>query len=209
MRKRWLLTICIVIYFLLYYLLYVKVFDAQLFQMIFENNSDSVNALYSIYDKISGLFIVFGITSVLIRLLVVSLLMYGCYAATKETLKIRNIKIASFLKCALYAESAYILQSLAQLCRYINDTPSKISDFSEVPFSLYSLMGSEEMDTWITYSLNTLNLFEIIYCIVLFLAFEMTMKLTKKDALNLLTITYFPIFLLSYILHVGILFLTM
>ncbi len=209
MRKSWLLTICIAIYFLLYYLLYVKVFDAQLFQMIFKNSSDSVNALYSIYDKISGLFIVFGITSVLIRLLVVSLLMFGCYSAAKETLKIREIKIASFLKCALYAESAYLLKNLVQLCIYINETPSKISDFSEVPFSLYSLMGNEEMDAWIMYSLNTLNLFEIIYCIVLSLAFEKTMKLTKKDSLNLLTITYFPILLLGYILHIGILFLTM
>lgn len=209
MQNRWLLIICTFIYLLLYYILHTQVFDAQLFQMMFENSSDETNTLYDIYNKISCFIILIATTSVLIRLLVVSLLMYGSYSVAKETFKIRDIQFASFLKCTLYAESAYILQHIVQLYRYINEIPSKISDFSKVPLSLYSLMGSEEMEGWMIYSLNTLNLFEVVYCVILMLSFKKTMKLTKKDSFNLLTLTYFPILLLNYILRIGIQLLTM
>lgn len=209
MRTRWVLFVCIILYFFIYYSLYVNFFDAHIFHILFANNSAEAEQLYDVYNKISWIFILFGTVFVIIRLFVVAMLMYAGYYVVKDSISIQNINISQFFKCLVYPEFVYIIQNTVLLFTYKNSPPTTISEFSKIPLSLYCLIGNEDMDKWLFYSLNSLNLFEILYCVILYLSFVFIMKLSKVESFKLLFYTYLPVLLLGYMLRIGVMYITM
>lgn len=209
MRTRWLFLLCLALNIAILYILYVYVCDETMFMHFFSNKNDEVAVLYVSYSKIRWLLILLGVVVVVSRIAVVTLLAHALYSVFKNTIYNVTIAVSKFLKCFLYAEFAYILQNIVQLCIFINNKPASISDFSVVPLSLYDLIGNDNMEEWLSYSLNSLNLFEFFYCVILCLSFVYVMKLSKEKSFKLLIYTYLPVLFLGYLLRVGLMYITM
>ena len=80
-----------------------------------------------------------------------------------------KVSFRSLFKIALFAESAFVAAAMLRLVLLaFFHTIDRLEDWqSFAPLSLYSLMKASTVPSWLVYPLQTLNLFEIAYMVLL------------------------------------------
>jgi hypothetical protein len=108
---------------------------------------------------------------------------------------------ASFKKLWQYImiiEIIFVLPEIIKMLYFMtlpdSVTYQEIRDF--YPFSLQSLTGSDEIAAQYRYPLQAINLFEIIYIILLILVFHTVSKRSLAQSTVVVIFTYLPLFLL-------------
>jgi len=115
-----------------------------------------------------------------------------------------KIKYKSIFKLVLVAEFVWLLPSLILIVWFgLIDTSYTFTDVQYfAPLSLLNLFDASQLDSWLIFPLKSLNLFEVIYLLVLALGIK---KIIKKDYDSALKFTL-PVY--GSALVVWILFVT-
>jgi hypothetical protein len=115
-----------------------------------------------------------------------------------------NTNFKSIFKVVLVAEFVWLLPSLILLVWFgLIDTSYTFNDVQYfAPLSLLNLFDASQLDSWLIFPLKSLNLFEVIYLLVLALGIK---KIMKKDYDSALKFTL-PVY--GSALVVWILFVT-
>lgn len=113
----------------------------------------------------------------------------------------------SFVKLwqfALFAEILFIVPELLKMIYFIQ--PAEGTTFQEIrdfyPFSLFSLVDAQSVASKYHYPLRALNLFELIYIILLVLGFHTISKRSIKESVLVILFSYVLFFLLWLIFYI-------
>ncbi|WP_340153619.1 hypothetical protein [uncultured Marivirga sp.] len=115
-----------------------------------------------------------------------------------------KVKLASIFKIVLLAEFVWLLPSIILIFWFgLINTTYTLNDVQYfAPLSLLNLFDKAHLDSWLIFPLKSLNLFEVIYILVLALGIK---KIMKKDYDSALKFTL-PVY--GSALVVWILFVT-
>jgi hypothetical protein len=170
-------------------------FDKVLYNSLIDNLSEKqINKYLKIKNALESLnFIIYPIFIFIKTTIISSVIYIGVYFYSK-----RNLTFGEILNSVLKAEFIFILVPICKLLWFYffveNFSLEDIQLF--FPFSGLNIIGTNGVDPWLVYPLQTINLFEVAY--IFFLSIELG-YLTKTNAdtgLKIMLYSYVPALLL-------------
>lgn len=105
-----------------------------------------------------------------------------------------RVSFAALFSVCIYAEFVFLIPIAIRLFWFtLVDTHYVLAEVSDFPpASLYNLIGSDFNDDWIKYPLRVLNLFELVYILVLCHGISKRFELNFTESLKLVFASYVP-----------------
>lgn len=129
-------------------------------------SEDTIVENYETVHSISSyMYIVVSLVSIImsfIRVLITSLILY----VMSRICEVKS-SFATMMSVSVCAEIVYPLQMIARIIYVSYIQPSSVAELSVIPLSLLSIFGDTVSETWMVVFLNQINLFEILYIVIL------------------------------------------
>jgi hypothetical protein len=131
--------------------------------------------------------ILLNILIVFIKIACVSVCLYlGLFFFSDQ-----NSTYKVFFNVALKAEIVFVAYSIVRLLWYIFvHTPESIEEMQVIPFSLMSFFDPAIIQPWLIYPLNTLNIFEVLYILMLSALIAVAIQIKFRKAIELVFVSY-------------------
>jgi hypothetical protein len=134
---------------------FYRIFDAF--------NVEEIDKSFSLFRKWEWLSILLNVIIVFLRIVATSIVIYIGFFFLEERILFKKI-FSSVIICELI----FIFQMIVRIIYFaFISPPININEFKIMPLSVLSLFSYEKIDEWMYYVLNTLNIFELIYFVVL------------------------------------------
>ena len=138
----------------------------------------------------------------LMPLLLLIKICYNTLCVTTATLLEDNVfSFKSNFNVCLKAECIFILALITKALSFLLfKKVSTLVDLSYVPFSVLSLLNPNQLPKWSLYGLQTLNVWEVLFCIFGVMLFSFAYKTSKKKAFLLFAVPYIAgLFLIIFV----------
>jgi hypothetical protein len=176
---------------------YVMTIDniAVMYEDLLENNKNvTAENLYEQTHQYTLVTLIITALSALVKLLFFTLVVYvGYYLFAKQS-------FLDILKSTVVAESVNVLLSLVAVVNLIwFNPPTSQLDVAVAPFSLASFFDINKLDQWMVTPLSAMNIFEVLYIVVLSYMLSRNLKQTFGTSCKIVLCSYGVVTLLLII----------
>lgn len=158
-------AICVVYLFAAYYLQSIILTEQTYYNSLSgQVAEEEIAEMYKIKERMGILSYLLVPVTTFLKIFLPATCLYAAAILSSYTLSFRNA-----FKVALVAESAFVLATLLRLLLlafFVDiNTFGEIKQFA--PLSLYSIFNASSIPSYLVYPLQVINVFEIIYCVLL------------------------------------------
>jgi hypothetical protein len=157
----------------------------QLYENIF--TKEKLNAFYQTIKKWEWLSISINLALFVIKILFVSICLYCGLFLLSDYNKPYNI----CFNIAIKSEFVFVIYVLYKILQYhIGKLPESIEELQVMPLSLMTFFDPALIEPWLIYPLNTLNLFEVLYVLMLSALMAVAIQVKFGKAFDLVFVSY-------------------
>jgi hypothetical protein len=191
--------ICLVYLFSTYYLQQHVLTEAVYYNSLSALDEHEIEEIYHTKERAGILGYMMVPVTTTVKILFASFCIYTGLLLTGNSTEFRKI-----FRIALFAEFAFVVATLVRLIAlaFFTDMENFDQLRSFAPLSLYSLIGSAP--AYLIYPLQTINVFEVLYCFLLAAGLLYYLKRPIKKMLLLVLCSY-GLGLLAWMVFVGFL----
>lgn len=189
------------------YLLYNQQFSFYNFERVFNAyiEKDSINNFYSDFRNNFALFLcIITIITTILSCIRITITSFALHITCKLTHITVPLKTTAFI--SIIAEYVYPLQTIVKFINFYFYPPETIQELTVIPFSLLSLFNVSTLENWMITPLNQLNIFEILYAIVLIVGLKKSLNIKYSKGSEIVLFGYYSFY---FIFLISIAFITM